>query len=392
VKIRVFPPSVAIGLLACVVSVPATTAFGQGRPLSEAQKLAGDSTPNPGPLATDVSGKIKSKDIRYAMKKVADWQIQHSEAKFDQDWTYAPLYVGLIATSTTTGDAKYSDTVVRSVGEKFEWKLLDKRFPHADDQALGQAYEELYLQKKDPVRIADTKAILDRMLTLKDNPDKDVWWWCDALFMAPAALAKLSVITGDRQYLDVLDREWDLTTAHLYDPAERLYFRDKTFLDRKEANGAKLFWGRGNGWVLAGLARTLAVMPKDYPAREKYVKLFRDMSDRVAGLQQSDGLWHTGLLDQSAYKLPEISGSAFFTYAMTWGVNNGILDRKKYVPVIERAWAGMQKHVYADGRLGSIQPIGAAPGAFDESTSYVYGVGAYLLAGSEIDKLAGKKK
>jgi len=77
--------------------------------------------------------------------------------------------------------------VVHSVGEKFEWKLLDKRFPHADDQALGQAYEELYLQKKDPVRIADTKAILDRMLTLKDNPDKDVWWWCDALFMAPAA-------------------------------------------------------------------------------------------------------------------------------------------------------------------------------------------------------------
>jgi unsaturated rhamnogalacturonyl hydrolase len=387
-----FSAVVVLGFFSCLrahqIPVPAVAAKS---PATTDREAAGDSSPNPGPIATDLSSALTSKEIRHAMRKVADWQIQHSEAKFNQQWAYAPLYVGLIATSQTTGDPKYIDAVVRA-GERFQWKLLDTRFPHADDQAIGQAYEELYLKKKDPVRIAHTREVLDRMLTLKDDPSTDVWWWCDALFMAPPALAKMAAITGDHRYLDVMDREWNLTTAHLYDPAERLYFRDDSFLNKREANGAKLFRGRGNGWVLAGVARVLQVMQKNDPHRPKYAKLIRDMADRAFELQQQDGLWHTGLLDQTAYRLPEISGSAFITYAMTWGVNNSVLERKKYAPVVKRAWTGMLQYVYADGRLGSIQPVGAAPGAFDASSSYVYGVGAFLLTGSELDQMAKKSK
>jgi rhamnogalacturonyl hydrolase YesR len=115
------------------------------------------------------------------------------------------------------------------------------------------------------------------------------------------------------------------------------------------------------------------------------------MAERIAGLQQADGLWRASLLDPGAYPNPEISGSAFFTYAMTWGINNGILDRRKYLPVVTKAWQAILAHVYASGRLGSIQPIGGEPGKFKPSSSYVYGVGAFLLAGSELSQLAGGK-
>jgi unsaturated rhamnogalacturonyl hydrolase len=137
-----------------------------------------------------------------------------------------------------------------------------------------------------------------------------------------------------------------------------------------------------------GAGPVLQRMPADTPGREKYVAQYRDMAERIAGLQQSDGLWRASLLDPGSYPNPEISGSAFFTYAMTWGINNGLLDRKKFLPVVTRAWQGMLTHVYASGRLGSIQPIGGEPGKFTPSSSYVYGVGAFLLAGSELAKLA----
>jgi rhamnogalacturonyl hydrolase YesR len=208
------------------------------------------------------------------------------------------------------------------------------------------------------------------------------------LFMAPPALTRLAKATGDTRYLDYMDREWWLTSGHLYDPAAHLYSRDASYLDRHEKNGAKLFWSRGNGWVLGGLARVLPYMPADYPSRSRYVAQFREMAQAVAAIQGEDGLWRSGLLDSASYAHPEVSGSAFFTFALAWGINEGLLDRKTYEPVVARAWTGMLTHIYADGRLGSIQKIGAAPGELSPGGSYVYGVGAFLLAGSEVDKLA----
>jgi rhamnogalacturonyl hydrolase YesR len=129
-------------------------------------------------------------------------------------------------------------------------------------------------------------------------------------------------------------------------------------------------------------------MPEDDPLRSKYVLQLQEMAAAVAPLQGDDGLWRPGLLDANAYRLPENSGSAFITYALAYGIKENLLDRKHYLPVVKKAWACLLSHVYEDGRLGCIQPIGAAPGAFAATSSYVYGVGAYLLAGSEIYKLA----
>jgi rhamnogalacturonyl hydrolase YesR len=152
-----------------------------------------------------------------------------------------------------------------------------------------------------------------------------------------------------------------------------------------------LYWSRGNGWVLGGLVKVLEIMPKDYPTRPKYVQQFKEMAEAVKNIQGKDGLWRSGLLDPDAYDLPEVSGSAFFTYAIAYGINEHILDRKTYYPVVEKSWKGMLGHVYADGRLGSIQPVDGQPGKFKASASHVYGVGGFLMAGYQMNRLAGAK-
>ena len=355
-------------------------------PLSVERASAGDSPDDPGPLATDLSPALTHAAIRKAAQKVADWQLARAEPIFNQQWTYAALYDGLLAASKTTADPRYHDAMVKMAAH-FDWKLVDARFPNADDMALGRSYMDLYLETRDPIRIANTKAILDRLIVRPDDPEKLLWWWCDALFMAPPVLAKMFAATGDQRYLDYMDREWWQTSATLYDPAEHLYFRDKRYFTQKEKNGQKIFWSRGNGWVMGAFAKVLEFMPKDYPSRARYISQYKEMADRIAAIQGEDGLWRSGLLDPGGYDLPEVSGTAFFAYSLAWGINHGILDRAKFEPVVTRAWAGMLAHVYADGRLGSIQPIDGQPGKFKLSASSVYGVGGFLLAASELDVL-----
>lgn len=384
-------------MLAIVAGLAGLTASAQvpqaqapaAAPVTVDRAASGDSPDDPGPLAKDLSPELTHAAIRKVAHKVADWQLGKVEKTFNQQWTYAPLYAGFLAASKTTGDPRYRDAVV-NMAQGFDWKLVNTRFPHADDMALGQAYMDLYLEKRDPKKIEDTKANLDRLLARQDDPNKLLWWWCDALFMAPPVLARMSTATGDRRYLDYMDKEWWETSASLYDPAEHLYFRDSRYFTQKQANGQKIFWARGNGWVMGAFARVLEQMPKDYPTRPKYIAQYKEMAQRIAAIQGKDGLWRSGLLDPDAYDLPEVSGSAFFTYSLAWGINHGILDRKTYEPVVKRSWAGMLNHIYADGRLGSIQPIDGQPGKFKPSASYVYGVGGFLLAASELDTLTGK--
>ena len=387
--------SVALGLslsascLSCYAqTAPATTVPAAPSPVERAH--VGDAPDDPGPLATDLSAEIKPKAIDAAMKKVGDWQIKVAEPNFNKQWTFAALYDGLLAASKTTGDSKYHDAVLH-FAERSNWTLLNERFPHADDQAFGQAYLDLYLEDKKPVRMADTKAIMDRLIVRPDDPDKLLWWWCDALFMSPPVLLRMYEITHDKKYLDYMDHEWWLTSASLYNQENHLYFRDSRYFTQKQANGKPIFWSRGNGWVMGALVNVLRILPADYPSRPKYVAQFREMAAEIAAIQSPDGLWRSGLLDPDAYDLPEVSGSAFFTFGIAYGINEKILDRKTYLPVVEKSWKAMLAHIYADGRLGSIQPIDGQPGKFKPSASYVYGVGGFLLAGSEMHRLAEAK-
>ena len=375
------------GLLAFLSLVSLSPAFAETTPpQSAAPAVVGDAPTDAPPLATDLSPRFKRADVSKALRRVADWQLERAKPHFDKDWTYAALYAGFMAVPRRVAGPRYQDAMLE-MGRSFDWQL-GPRLGHADDEAIGQTYLQLYLEHHDPAMMAQTRQQFDSVMQLPDNPTKPLWWWCDALFMAPPVLAELSRATGDRRYLTFMDHEWSITSGKLYDPAKHLFYRDTSFLHAHEQNGKSIFWSRGNGWVMAGLVRVLEYMPKDDPLRPKYVQQLQQMAAAIAPLQGSDGLWRPGLLDPEAYPLPENSGSAFITYALAYGIKEHMLDRKRYLPVIERAWTGLLSHVYADGRLGCIQPIGAAPGAYTATSSYVYGVGAFLLAGSEIYRLA----
>ena len=348
----------------------------------------GDSLATPGPLAQNLSPKLDRRDLAKAMKLVADWQLARLPEQPQVDWTWAALYAGFMGVPDKVAGDKYQAAMI-TVADGLNWQP-GPRVMHADDQAIGQMYLEQYMIHKDPKMLAAIRARLDTEIATPDptDPKKPLWWWCDALFMAPPVFADMAAITGDKKYLTFMDHEWDITTALLYDRSKHLYFRDAGYLDKHEKNGEPLFWSRGNGWVMGGIVRVLKELPADSPLRPKFIALFKEMAAETLSIQGNDGLWRPGLLDADSYPLPEISGSAFITYALAYGVNEGILDRATYWPAVEKAWAGMLTHVYADGRLGCIQPVGAAPGAYTETSSYVYGVGAYLLAGSEIYRTA----
>jgi unsaturated rhamnogalacturonyl hydrolase len=347
----------------------------------------GDMPANAGPLA-HLSPKLSRRDLAKAIKLVADWQLNRLPRQAQYDWTWAALYTGFLAIPDKIAGDKYQRALM-NVSERLDWQP-GPRVLHADDQAIGQTYLELYTIHQDHKMIEPLMARLDAEMAAPDptDPQHPLWWWCDALFMAPPVYAEMYTATGDTRYLDFMNREWDITTNLLYDRSKHLYFRDASFLDKHEKNGQPLFWSRGNGWVMAGTVRVLQELPANSPLRPKFVALLKEMAAEMLSIQGADGLWRPGLLDPDAYPLPEISGSAFITYALAYGVNEGILDRAAYWPAVEKAWAGLLTHVYADGRLGSIQPVGAAPGAYTETSSYVYGVGAYLLAGSEIYRTA----
>jgi unsaturated rhamnogalacturonyl hydrolase len=377
-------------MAACALAAVMALAGGQAALGAQAQHVEvsppGDSPANAGPLAQGLSAKFTRKDLGKAMKLVADWQLGRMPAEAQTDWTWAALYTGFMAVPTEVAGEKYRNAMLE-VANRLEWKP-GPRVMHADDQAVGQTYMELYFLYHEPSMMTPMRARLEAEMATPDDPKKPLWWWCDALFMAPPVFADMAAATGDGKYLEYMDHQWTITTNLLYDRKEHLYSRDATFLDKHEKNGRKIFWSRGNGWVMAGIVRVLERLPAGSPLRPKYEELLKEMAAAVLKVQGSDGLWRPGLLDPKSYPLPEVSGSAFITYALAYGVNEGILDRAKYEPAVHRAWAGLLTHVYADGRLGCIQPVGAAPGAFTKTSSYVYGVGAYLLAGSEIYRTA----
>ena len=372
-------------VLLVMISAGVPFAASQTTP-AERLAVVGDAPADPGPLATDVSGELRSDKIQAAMRKVAEWQVPRIADSPSQDWTFATLYVGLLSASETLNVPAYRTAVV-SVGEHYKWQLGPRK-AHADDQAIGQAYLWLDRDDLDPQMIKPLRAEFDDVMHLADDPSKPVWWWCDALFMAPPVWANLAGTTHDLRYLAYMDREWHLTDASLWDKQEHLFFRDDSYFSKHEKNGRKVFWSRGNGWVMGGLVRVLEALPLDDPRRPFYVSRLVAMANEVAKLQGADGLWRPGLLDADAYPYPEVSGSAFFVYALAWGLDHHLLDAQRFAPVVQRGWAGLVSHIYADGRLGCIQPVGAAPGAYTAGASYVFGVGAFLLAGSEVNRWA----
>lgn len=346
------------------------------------------------PAAGSPAPDITPQNVLNVMQRVADWQLANPSKHKTTDWTQAAGYDGFMALAGISGDPKYRDAMM-AVAETNDWKLGQRKYM-ADDQGIGQLYTELYFLYRDPKMIAPMREKFDWImanpstvtnLVIRQPHGTDRWTWCDSLFMAPPAWVRLYVATDDERYLDYGVTNWWRTTDFLYDTNEHLFYRDCTYFNKREANGQKVFWGRGNGWVMGGLVRVLQYLPMNHPDRPRFEQLFKDMAARILVIQQPDGLWHASLLDPASYPYKETSGSGFFTYALAWGVNQGLLDRATYEPAVRKAWTALTACVNADGRLTYVQPIGADPKKFDPNSTEVYGVGAFLLAGSEVYKM-----
>jgi rhamnogalacturonyl hydrolase YesR len=309
----------------------------------------------------------------------------------------AALYVGMDQWRVTSGDPRYTE-FLKMIGQRNGWKLHTRPY-HADDHAVGQFYLNLYQQFEDPAMIEPTQKHFDWILAnpktgslvWKKGTDRhDRWGWCDALFMAPPVWARLAKITGDKKYLDFMDQEYHATYDLLWDDQESLFWRDSSFFKKREKNGQKIFWSRGNGWVFGGLALMIPDLPEDWEGRPFYVDLYKTMAKRIAQIQREDGTWSMGLLGGlETYPTVETSGTSFYTFGLAWGINNGFLDREEYEPVVLKAWQALTKCVTEEGMLAYVQPVGAAPGDSYPDQSEVFGVGAFLAAGSEVYKMTG---
>lgn len=335
---------------------------------------------------------------------VARWQLDFEidSTRWNQgrkwDWVYGAFYPGLMDFYELTGEEDYHNAML-AMGVENNWEVRPRPYD-ANDWAIIQTYADLYdVNGRDNPEMLDKARYFAEMIFLrrlpvdvrfKDNVYWQDWWsWCDALFMAPPALTRLSKVLGDPKYNDYMSEHWWITSDYLFSPADSLYYRDDTFFDQRSDNGAPIFWSRGNGWVIGGLAMVLDDLPADYPTRPRFEEQFTTMMRRIADLQQPNGGWPSSLLDPEHYTSKETSGTAFFCYGLAWGINRGLLDRAEYAPHALAAWNMLLNSVHPDGMLGYVQQIGDSPADVSADDAQAYGSGAFLMAGAEMLRLHG---
>jgi unsaturated rhamnogalacturonyl hydrolase len=313
-------------------------------------------------------------------------------------WTRAVYYEGLMEFYKLDKNPKYYDYAIEW-GEKHNWGLRNGiKTRNGDDQACGQTYIDLFYLDKKPERIKDIKASMDLMMA---SGKIDDWTWIDAIQMAMPVFAKLGVLEKNPAYFEYMYKMFmhtkEIEGGGLYNAKEGLWWRDKDFVPPyKEPNGDDCYWSRGNGWVVAALVRVLDIIPANAPHREEYLKTYLEMMKALVPLQRADGFWNASLNDANHFGGPETSGTALFVYGMAYGINNGLLEKSVYQPIVDKAWNAMAtKAVHPNGFLGFMQGTGKEP-KDGQPVTYSsmpdfedYGLGCFLLAGAEMYKLDG---
>ncbi len=312
-------------------------------------------------------------------------------------WTRAVYYEGLMALYSIDKKKDYYDYAV-DWAEKHKWSLRNGvTTRNGDNQACGQTYIDLYLIDRKEERIKDIKASIDSMMLTSKIDD---WNWIDAIQMAMPVFTQLGVIFKEPTYFNRMYEMYAFTKYKhgdngLFNSAEGLWWRDKDFdPPYKEPNGKDCYWSRGNGWVVAALVRVLRLLPENEIHRSEYLGDFKSMMTALSKVQREDGFWNVSLHDPSNFGGKELTGTSLFIYGMAWGVNNNILDKKKYLPIITKGWNAIAKDcVHKNGFLGYVQGTGkepkeSQPVSFDREPDFEdFGLGCFLLAGSEVYKL-----
>ena len=298
-------------------------------------------------MSACASPKDEAKEIVDIIYKVNNyWQTQNPEHG-RSFWDNAAYHSGNMEAFFLTGDsdfmnyskawAEHNQWKGAKSDNKAEWKYSygesDDYVLFGDYQTCFQTYADLYNIEPDTQKIARAREVMEYQMSTDKN---DYWWWADGLYMVMPVMTKLYKITGNPLYLEKLHEYWAFADSLMYDPEDALYYRDGKYIypKHKSVNGKKDFWARGDGWVLAALAKVLKDLPETDKYRQEYIDRYRAMAKAVAACQQLEGYWTRSLLDPEHAPGPETSGTAFFTYGLLWGMNNGFLDKATYQPVV----------------------------------------------------------
>jgi rhamnogalacturonyl hydrolase YesR len=332
--------------------------------------------------------------IKSLMRKVANYRLKSGVRAIGNGWDGGSYFTGIMALYRTTKEQKYLDSAIA-------WGKYNNWTPHngvnttvGDDQCCEQTYCEVYATNPIAANInmiQTVKANLEHEFDNVRAAHTNVWTWCDLCYMSPPAVIRYAVVNSEPRFLDTMDLCWWGTAKMLYDSTRHLWFRDGSYVNKKTANGNPVFWSCGDAWVLGGQARVLQYMPKTYANRAKWQKQFVDVCTATKAQQGSTlypGLWTTSMLDHQQWPDPETSGSAFFCFAMMWGVNNGILDSTAFLPCIKKAWTDLVANVNPQGMLLRCQNPSAAPNSIPVNLSSREGEGAFMLSGEELVKWA----
>jgi rhamnogalacturonyl hydrolase YesR len=321
------------------------------------------------------------------MNKVNSCQIKESSPFNNRNWKTSTYFTGVMAFYKATENTILLDQSIQWA-ERQNWQVGNEWFFPANNLTCVQTYLEIYLNKKDEKMIKDTRQYMDDRIKHTEPAYEQGWNYVDALYVGPPAFAMMGKITGEQLYIAFMNRMYWQLADYLFDEDEGLFYRDmKARRTEKSSNGKKILWSRGNGWAIASIPRILTYLPKENPDYPKYEKLLQTMASSLKNRQGDDGMWRVNLADMEEYPNPESSGTAFFTYAMTWGINNGILDKETFLPVVTKAWQALYNAVDKEGKVCWGQSVSRDPDNVEKEDSEIYVSGAFLLAGSEMLKL-----
>lgn len=350
------------------------------------------------------SETIPGKDeIRGILRKVNSYQLAHPvlDASEEKDpllhpWPRVTWYTGVMAAWEATKNPSFLEQSL-AYGRKLQWQV-SKEVVGPNRLFPIELWTEIYFAGRDRAMIEPSIKWLATPDPLSPAGSKQ-WYmdaqdtrkpplpYADSLYGAPA-LAMLARATGDRKYIGILNAFFDDVSTALFDEEAGLYYRDTSFIGQKTPSGKKIFWSRGNGWVFAGIPRILDYLPQHDPSRERYLRIFRRMAAELVKRQGADGLWRVNLDDPDQLPNPETSGTGFFCFGLAWGINHGVLSRQEYLPATERAWAGLTRSLSPEGKVMWGQLVDFEPNAVTRDNTHEYVTGAFMLAGSEIYKLA----
>lgn len=337
---------------------------------------------------------ISISDIKDIMIKVNDYHIKKYPDSGDCSWERGAYFLGCLAAYDVTQKKEYYEYALKWANDN-NWDFYDDKsdwaWKNADYKICGQSY--LRLMEIDP-----TKGTMDNMkekmeVVLNDD-NIDYWWWIDTIYMALPFYNMMGIKLSDNRYFHKAYALFEDTKSNrqCYDTDEKMWFRDIRFFPKeaKTISGKKVFWSRGNGWVLGGLARTLEILPMTNKYYSRYLEVFKDMIEALLPWQQADGFWRTSIIEPDEFPMPETSGTVLIAYAIMVGINIGILNNS-YFKYVQKSFEGMNNiSVFPNGKIGWVQVVADRPGPVDKNAENDYAVGTYLLLCREIIKFMEK--